>query len=83
MAVLPKAIYRLYAIPSKILHRPQKNSTQLHMEKKKRPRIAKSILYNKRISEGIAIPDFKLYYRAKVLKTVWYWHKNRQEGQGN
>ena len=39
--------------------------------------MAKTILYNKRTSEGISIPDFKLNYRA------WHWHKNIQVDQWN
>ena len=82
MVILPKAIYTFNVIPIKIL-------TQLFDELQRaiwnnqKPRIAKTLLKDKRTSGGITMPDLKLYYRAIVIKTAWYWYSDRQVEQRN
>ena len=73
MSILPKTVYTFNGIPIKeptaFFHRAKTNNSKICMEPQRTPNSQSNLEKQK---QSITIPDFKLYYKAVIIKTVWH-----------
>ena len=84
MTILSKLIHLFGTIPIKL---PRNCFTELEtiitklIWKNKRSRILREIMKKNVKETSLAVPDLKLYYKAVVIKTIWYWLRDRRVDQ--
>ena len=86
MSILHKAIYRFHVIPVKLLmvfFREVEEIISQFVWNYKKLRIVNTILRKNNGTRGLNLPDLRLYYKDTVIRTVWYWHKDRNIDQWN
>ena len=69
-----------YQITDSIFKELEEKSSQF-IRKHKKAQIPKAVLRTKNGAGTINLSDFRLYYKATVIKTVWHWHRDRNIGQ--
>ena len=79
LAILLKAVYRVNTIPIKLTMSFLTELEQIILKLLELKKTQNCQIKKKNKTGGINLPDFRQYYKATVIKTVWYWHKNKHQ----